>query len=208
MSQQAKQLIAQAKAEGWKRLELGKCGLTDLDTQVPELFELTDLEELVLSNRWWDMDKQDWIDSANGGEINYLSQLPQAMSQLKQLKVLICGGSSPFNQWQISDYSVIQHLAHLTYLDLSSNKITRIENLDKLANLQQLDLSGNEITHIENLAELTNLQQFHISFNLITQIENLDKLPNLQQLDLSFNLITNQDNIANAGLPATCKIYI
>jgi Leucine-rich repeat (LRR) protein len=48
MSQKAKQLIAQAKAKKWTRLDLRHCGLTDLATQIPELFELTDLEELDL----------------------------------------------------------------------------------------------------------------------------------------------------------------
>ena len=106
MTQQAKQLIAQAKAEGWKRLDLGNCGLTDLKTQVPELFELTDLEELILSSDWWENNNQDWWYSENNGEINSLSELPLAMAQLKQLKVLICGGHYN-NKWTISDYSVI-----------------------------------------------------------------------------------------------------
>ena len=57
MTQTAQQLIAQAKAENWTRLDLGRCGLTDLATQVPELFTLTDLEELVLSNEWEDTTK-------------------------------------------------------------------------------------------------------------------------------------------------------
>ena len=52
MTREAQKLITKAKAENWKRLDLGRCGLTDLEKQVPELFELTDLEELVLSN-WW-----------------------------------------------------------------------------------------------------------------------------------------------------------
>jgi Leucine-rich repeat (LRR) protein len=198
MTQLAKQLIAQAKAEGWKRLDLGYCGLTDLETQVPELFDLTDLEELVLSNWWreWDeaTQQREQKESQNKGQANRLSQLPQAIAQLKQLKVLVCGGDFR-GTWAISDYSIIQYLPHLTYLYLSYNQITRIENLDKLPDLQYLDLSWNGITRIENLAELSNLQQLDLSGNQITRIEHLDKLPNLQRLDLSSNKITRIEHL-------------
>jgi internalin A len=205
MTQQAKQLIAQAKAEGWKRLDLGNCGLTDLETQVPELFELTDLEELVLSNEHFKWNKATgklYRISENKGQNNRLSQLPQAMAKLKQLKILMCGGDSysPHYdfQWTISDYSVIQHLTDLWYLDLSWNGITRIENLDKLRDLQELDLSCNGITCIENLDNSPYLHYLDLSWNRITRIENLDKLTNLQYLDLSRNQITRIENLDNS----------
>ncbi len=86
MSHQAKQLIAQAKAEKWTRLDLEKFGLTHLSTQVPELFELTHLEELVLSNEWteWNEEENKWErkESQNIGEGNKLNELPQAMGRL------------------------------------------------------------------------------------------------------------------------------
>ena len=251
MSNQAKQLIAQAKAEGWKRLELGKCGLRDLEKQVPELFELTDLEELVLSNEWHNRGEKTWTHSQNKGYTNHLSRLPQAIAKLKQLKVLICCGGY-FTDWSIRDYSAVQHLHHLIkldlsgnriarigdlgrlanlrelnlnrniiarienlgnlpnlrYLNLSSNQIMRIENLNELTNLQELHLSGNQIKQIENLDNLPNLQQLHLAVNQITRIENLDKLPNLQQLELSHNQIVGYSDLAHAGLPATCKVYL
>ena len=200
MSRQAQQLIAQAKAEGWKRLDLGKCDLTDLETQVPELFELTNLEELVLSNVWyeWNEATQKWElkRSSNIGEENYLSKLPKRLSNLKNLKVLICGGSYG-NNWEISDYSVVKQLPQLTHLNLCGNKLTKIENLDKLPNLQFLNLSDTKITEIENLDNLPILQELDLSVNEITKLENLDNLSNLQKLDLSWNKIINIENLDN-----------
>lgn len=50
MIEKAKVLIEKAKIEKWRRLDLGNCGLTNLEEEVPELFELTELEKLILSN--------------------------------------------------------------------------------------------------------------------------------------------------------------
>ena len=210
MSQQAQQLIAQAKAEGWKSLDLGKCDLTDLETQVPELFELTNLEELVLSNVWyeWNKSTQKWElkRSSNKGEENYLSKLPKEMAKLKNLKVLICGGSYG-NNWEISDYSVVKQLPQLTHLNLCGNKLTKIENLDKLPNLQVLYIGWNKLTEIENLDNLHNLQFLNLRGNKITKIENLENLPILQKLDLSVNEITKLENLDNLPiLPEMCMV--
>ena len=88
----AKRLIQQAKEQRLTRLDLGRCGLTDLETEIPELFELDWLEELYLSNHWYDYEKQRHIHSQNEGEDNFLSELPKGIDSLKALKVLVCGG--------------------------------------------------------------------------------------------------------------------
>jgi Leucine-rich repeat (LRR) protein len=42
-------------------------------------------------------------------------------------------------------------LPNLSRLNLRSNQISKIENLDHLPNLSQLDLGNNQISKIENL---------------------------------------------------------
>ncbi len=129
MSQQAKQLIAQAKAEKWTRLDLGNCGLTDLHTEVPELFELIHLEELVLSKKWWEWNEEEkaegsksyLIISQNKGEANKLYKLPKGIGRLNNLRVLICEVWRV--NWGITDLSPLSGLANLTQLDLSANQI-------------------------------------------------------------------------------------
>ncbi len=66
MSELAKQLIEKEKRERTGKLDLGRCGLTDLN-DIPELFELEWLKELILCNRWWDYEKREWIKSRNKG---------------------------------------------------------------------------------------------------------------------------------------------
>ncbi|MBK9462666.1 MAG: leucine-rich repeat domain-containing protein [Sphingobacteriales bacterium] len=47
------------------------------------------------------------------------------MAQLKQLKVLVCGGVWLYN-WEVSDLSFLQNLPQLTHLNLSFNQIRKL----------------------------------------------------------------------------------
>ena len=127
MSELALQLIAEAKRTGAKSLDLGRCGLYEWPK---ELFELEHLEELVMSNRVWDYEKQKWRESENTGAYNLLREIPPEIAQLKHLQKLIIGGSGAINDalnyfrifwdyWSITDISVLQGLSQLQTLDLS-----------------------------------------------------------------------------------------
>ena len=61
----AQALIQKEKKERTGKLDLGCCGLTALP---PQLFDLHWLEELILSNRWLDQEKREWIYSQNKGD--------------------------------------------------------------------------------------------------------------------------------------------
>jgi len=193
MSQQAKQLIAQAKAEKWTRLDLGNCELTDLNTQVPELFELTHLEELVLSDWWYEWNEEEeklnLKRSKNTGKDNQLDKLSQAMGRLKKLRVLICGGWGEL--WGITDLSPLSGLANLTQLDLRKNKITDLSPLSGLVNLTLLNLEQNQITNLSSLSGLVNLTQLYLIASNITDLSPLSGLVNLTELDFSVNKITD-----------------
>ena len=69
----ALQKIAQAKAEGWKTLDLA--GL-DLEELPPELWELTQLERLILGK--WDEEKERPLE-------NRLEEIPEAIVSLTNL---------------------------------------------------------------------------------------------------------------------------
>jgi len=83
----------------------------------------------------------------------------------------------------------VKHCTKIQYLDLSSNQITKIENLDNLKNLEWLLLNSNQILKIENLDNLKNLTLLYLSTNKITELEHLDNLHKLKWLDLSYNKI-------------------
>jgi protein phosphatase 1 regulatory subunit 7 len=55
---------------------------------------------------------------------------------------------------------------------------------------RQIDLSYNRIRKIQNLDHLTRLERLFLASNMISKIENLDFSLNLQTLELGFNKIT------------------
>jgi hypothetical protein len=76
MSQQALDLIAQAKQTHATRLDIGNFNLTELPD---ELFELTWLEELIVSNSWLEYSSKnsegEWFYSQNKGKANNLKSI-------------------------------------------------------------------------------------------------------------------------------------
>ncbi len=48
-------------------------------------------------------------------------------------------------------------------MEIGSNRLTEIENLDKLLNLRELVLAKNKIKQIENLNFLKNLKTLNLS---------------------------------------------
>jgi Leucine-rich repeat (LRR) protein len=58
-------------------------------------------------------------------------------------------------------------LPNLKRLYLVSNKISKIENLERLTQLEMLELGDNKIRRVENLEALTNLRQLFLGKNKI-----------------------------------------
>jgi len=158
-------------------LDLGYCFLTDKDfvTGSPidtALRKCHFVRTLILSNEWFDYDKRAWLFSVNQGHANYLTLYPPALSRLKELSVLICGGAKD-NTWDIIDTEPFAALTQLTYLDMSWNKVREVKGLDRLTRLQSLILYCNRLKDIKGLEQLSNLQQLVILDNQITDVTPL-----------------------------------
>ena len=89
--QQARQLIQECRETQNPYLDLGNCGIRDLN-DLPELFECTHVETLILSSTWWSYEERKWIDSKNRGIRNTFQSIPDNIAHLKKLKTLITGG--------------------------------------------------------------------------------------------------------------------
>ncbi len=191
MSELAKKLIAENIAK-WERgedassLDIGRCGLTDLAQQVPELFELTWLEELTLRNEWWDWKERKSQFSKNKGTSNRLTIIPLAIKRLSQLKILRIA-TEWSEEYQISDGLFWDSLNNLHSLNISSNRINDGLFLKKLPNLSLLDISNNQIKDGHFLKELTNLSELNLSGNQITNWSFLENMTHLTELCLSRN---------------------
>ncbi|MCA9734544.1 leucine-rich repeat domain-containing protein, partial [candidate division KSB1 bacterium] len=186
---QANRLIRECQETQNPYLDLGNCGITDLG-DLPELFECTHLQTLILANEWWDWQKRKWMQSANSGLKNQLTSLSPAIISLKKLSLFNLSGKL-YNFYQISDIQFLEKLTGLQTLDLSYNRISDIQFLEKLTGLKTLDLSDNQISDIRFLEKLTGLKTLDLSSNQISDIRFLEKLTGLQSLDLSYNKISD-----------------
>jgi Leucine-rich repeat (LRR) protein/GTPase SAR1 family protein len=201
------ELIDKERQERTGKLDIGRCGFTEIPKGV---FGLVWLEELIVSNRYVDYEINKWIGSKNIGQANKLFGISPSISNLTNLKKLFLSGdwntpwrisnirfleklgnlqSLDLSNNQISDFSYLENLVDLLSLNLNNNQINVIRFLEKLGNLQYLDLSYNQISDIRFLEKLGNLQYLDISYNQIRDFRFLEKLGNLQYLDISYNQI-------------------
>jgi len=184
---QARKLIKDCKDTQNPYLDLGRCGITDLN-ELPELFKCNHLETLILSNEWRRDEK--WIESRNKGKDNEISSITSEIPKLKKLtKLIIYGGI--FTIWKISDIRFLENLTGLQTLDLSNNQISDIRFLENLRGLQTLDLSNNQISDLRFLENLTGLQTLDLRYNQISDIRFLENLTGLQTLYLDSNQISD-----------------
>ena len=168
MSKLALALIRQAKTEGWKKLDIGRCGLTALPK---ELFELEELEELRVSNRVYDYKQRKWVESKNTGPYNLLSgELPEEFERLKKLKKIEMGGSGTIlnwrytaflDYWRIENLEVLTKLPLLTTISLPYVGLRDISFVALCPAIQSLNLFNNNISDISVLGKLSNLQSLN-----------------------------------------------
>jgi len=88
----------------------------------------------------------------------------------------------------------------LQWLDLSFNRIERIEGLDRLTKLTDLSLCNNQITKIENLRDCKKLKILSLGNNKIAQLDQvkvLRELPNLQVLNVAGNPMCKDSEYRN-----------
>ncbi|MFZ5881601.1 MAG: leucine-rich repeat domain-containing protein [Chloroflexota bacterium] len=124
-----------------------------------------------------------------------LTELPESIGQLKQLRKLDLGGDSwkdEKNQLTTLPPSLGQ-LTQLTELNLSSNQLTTLPpSLGQLTQLTSLDLSSNQLTTLPDwLGQLTQLTSLNLSSNKLTTLpDSLGQLTQLTELNLSNNKLT------------------
>ncbi len=189
-------LIEECLRTNSKILDLGNCGLTNLEI-IPELFECNHIEELILSNEWAENKNGKWrkITSKNKGNRNNIKFLPESMNELSELKTLVCGGdwneysNQEWNRWGITSLASISKLKKLEYLNLSNNELTSIIGLKKLKSLKIVHLNNNKISKVESLNELNDLTELYLSNNKIKTVDFISGLDNIETIDLHNNII-------------------
>jgi small GTP-binding protein len=195
--EQARQLVKECLTTQNPYLDLGNCGLTDLG-QLPELFECTHLETLILSNTWYDFVEKKKKQSQNRGPHNQITKLTNGFLHLQNLQTLKMGGyhyNFGFiyytNKWHIADYELLGYLTKLKVLDISYTGISDISPLKALNQLNALVLTGNGISDISPLKAVNLLNALDLSYTRISDISPLKALRQLNTLNLSENKISD-----------------
>ena len=184
-----------------KKLDIGKSNLTSL-LEVPELFECTHLETLIISNEWAEFREGKWHreKSKNLDGNNNIGMLPFEFEKLKNLKILVAGGDWNINKnnwisWRIFDISPLMNLIQLEYINVSNNLIYKIPNLSNLDSLKVLHLNNNDIHKVYRGLKISNLKEVYLSNNYLQGISFLNGFPNVDTVDLHANQIKDIEPI-------------
>ena len=110
---------------------------------------------------------------------------------------LIVKGTTLRRKKDEDDDSLIKRITHV---NLSSKKISVIENLECCPNLQCLYLYENRIQIIQNLNFACQLTHLYLQENNIMKMENLTSLTNLRKLFLGGNYITEVSGLSRCIL--------
>lgn len=198
MSEIAKKLIAKNLKKKEKLLDLGKCGLTDLNA-VPELFDCEHLEILILSDSSYDFggdyEKREYYKSASNKASNKISVLPPEMVRLKKLEMLFASSIG------LENIDIVGDMPQLEHLQIGgSNPIKDITCLKNLVNLRGLETPYNHSIELDYsvLAFLKQLRYLSIGFNnqYAKYISVLEGLTQLRFLFIGGNL-PNLSPLAN-----------
>ncbi|PKK22331.1 leucine-rich repeat-containing protein 18 [Columba livia] len=152
-------------AEGGRRLDLSKMGITTFPKCI---LKLNDVEELDLSR-------------------NMIKKIPSSIEQFQKLRWL------DLHSNQLEDLpEAIGTLQNLYYLNISNNKLTTKKlpkALNLLKNLRILNLGLNSLDTIPtSLGALKDLKELGLFDNALTTIPNSVKnLPNLKKLNADRN---------------------
>lgn len=87
----------------------------------------------------------------------------------------------------ISSIDELEHSVLLNYLNIQNNKIKELDKLSGLSNLTILNASDNQITDISPISSLTLMESLLLSNNKISSLEGLENLTNLSNLNLGGN---------------------
>ncbi|XP_021723574.1 protein phosphatase 1 regulatory subunit pprA-like [Chenopodium quinoa] len=140
-------------------------------------------------------------------EIPSASGLSKVSNTLRELYV---------SKNEVTKIEEIEHFHELQILELGSNRLRVMENLETLINLQELwlgrnriktvnlcglkcikklSLQSNRLTSMKGFEECVALEELYLSHNGITKMEGLSTLANLRVLDIASNKLTSIEDI-------------
>jgi len=157
----------------------------------------------ILNNLNLDMSQNILIDYLKENDIKERGAFEDLINSFNlQLKDFLTNEEGSIIRLNLSDKKLksiphqLSNFTNLEILNLSQNKIKKIENLNIFSKLEELDISYNDIKKIEGLIELKNLKWLNLNNNQIKRIEGIKNLKKLEELDLSNNQINKIESLS------------
>lgn len=95
------------------------------------------------------------------------------LSKLYKLSNLL---SITLNNQKLSDAAIVKSFTQASYLDLSYNQISSIEDLSNLTRLEYLDISHNKIEELSPLVDLKKITTLYVNNNYLEDYLDIDAL--------------------------------
>ena len=91
----------------------------------------------------------------------------------------------------------LDNLLALIVIEVRSNKLNTIENIDKCGLIEEVYAAENELTTLNLFQSLLKLKKLHLRKNKIDQVELASEqwLPSLEYLNLRENLIKEEESV-------------
>ncbi|KAM8915276.1 leucine-rich repeat-containing protein 9 isoform 2-T2 [Spinachia spinachia] len=144
---------------------------------------------------------------AAGSKINQASLLahsstnscrPRSLSLLSTAQLLCPLSPAPLS---LSQELELDWAAQITVLNLDSQRISKLINLNKLVNLRWASFNDNDITNVEGLDSCLKLEELSLSNNSISTLNGLSKLHCLSKLSVDGNQLSSLEASALDRLP-------
>lgn len=150
-----------------------------------------------ISDDFFTDDEYGFMDAVNN---HYFGNLYRAIGR-RDLKGL--EGELDLSGYDITDLRGVENCVNISGLNLSGNRIYKIELLSYLSRLEALYIAENNIDGVESLADMQCLKELDISFNEIEDISALRGLGSLEYLNITGNPIADRtviDELSGRGV--------
>uniref|UniRef100_A0A4W5RBH2 Leucine rich repeat containing 9 n=1 Tax=Hucho hucho TaxID=62062 RepID=A0A4W5RBH2_9TELE len=147
------------------------------------------------------------VQMAAGSRINQVSLLahsrtdserPRSLSLLSAAQLLDQLSPSP---WDITGDLEQGWTTKITALNLDSQRLSRLTNLDKLVNLRWASFNDNDISKVEGLDNCQHLEELSLNDNCISRLDGVSKLHQLTKLSVNGNQLSYLDGTVLDRMP-------
>ncbi|KAL0969049.1 hypothetical protein UPYG_G00222010 [Umbra pygmaea] len=126
------------------------------------------------------------------------SEPPRSLSLLSTAQLLDLFSPSP---WNLTGDLEPGWMSKITALNLDSQRLSGLRNLDKLVNLRWASFNDNHISKVEGLDNCLHLEELSLNQNCIYRLDGISKLPQLTKLSMNGNKLSCLDGTVLDRLP-------